>query len=703
MSLAASVLLVTLLAAPAIFGATRTPRPPATRTDGVKEVLHGVEIVDPYRWLEDKNSPETRAWLDKQIAYTNSMLGALPGREGLHARVEKLLKVDSRTVPFERGGRYFFTRRLASQDLPVLAMRRGLDGPDEVLVDPHPMSPDHNVSVSFLDISDDGSLVAYGVRQGGEDETTVRLLDVGTMQELPDRLPRARYFGVSIMPDRSGLYYSRFDKEGSRVFFHRMGGDPASDSLLFGQGLGPEKIIGVSLSEDGRWLLIVVYHGSATDQSEVYVRDVAGRGPIVPIVNDVKAYFSPEIAGDHLYMQTNWNASNNRILDVDLGHPARDGWKEVVPERKDAVIDEFSLVGGRIFVSYLEHVVSSVQVFDPSGKPERTITFPALGSVGGIRGRWSSGEAFFSFSSFVVPPTIFRYEVAGGAQREWWRASVPIASDRYEVDQVWYASKDGTKIPMFIVHRKGLKLDGSNPTLLTGYGGFTISETPAYSALAALWVERGGVYAVPNLRGGGEFGETWHRAGMLERKQNVFDDFIAAAEWLVRSRYTKSERLSIMGGSNGGLLVGAALTQRPALFRAVVCAVPLLDMLRYHQFLVARFWVPEYGSSEDSTQFRTLYAYSPYHHVRQGVKYPAVLLITGDSDTRVDPLHARKMTALLQASTGSERPILLHYDTKQGHAGGKPVGKQVDDTTDELMFLFWQLGVGAGSTADAAN
>ncbi len=686
-----------LLAIPhgAADGAT-IARAPATRPDSVREVLHGVEIVDPYRWLESKDSPETRAWIGAQNEFTESVLGAQPGSAAIRSRLEQLLKVDQVTVPYERGGRTFYTKRSADQNLPVLTVRRGPDGAEEVLVDPHSWSADHTISAHILDVSDDGRLLAYGTRKGGEDEVTVTLLDLETRKELPDRLPRARYFGVSIQSDRKGFYYSRFGAEGSRVYHHRMGSDPAKDSLLFGEGYGPGKIIASRLSEDGRHLLIAVYYGSATDRSEVYVLDVAAGGPVVPIVNDIEAYFDPDIAGDRVYLQTNWKASNNRILEVDLAHPSRDRWREVVPEG-EAVIESFSLAGGKIFVNALQNVVSTVRVYSQGGKLERTIGFPALGSVSAIRGRWAGSEAYFSFSSFVVPSTIYRYGIASGERKEWWKPSVPISTDPVEVRQVWYASKDGTRIPMFLVHRKGLKLDGTNPTLLTGYGGFTISETPTYKPLAALWVERGGVYALPNLRGGGEFGEAWHRAGMLSKKQNVFDDFLAAADWLVANRYTGTDRLAISGGSNGGLLVGAALTQAPEKFRAVVCSVPLLDMLRYHQFLVARFWVPEYGSSENPEQFRVLQAYSPYHHVTKGVSYPAVLFVTGDSDTRVDPLHARKMTALLQASTGSDRPVLLHYDTKLGHAGGKPVSKQIDDLTVELTFLFWQLGVGVSA------
>jgi prolyl oligopeptidase len=473
-----------------------------------------------------------------------------------------------------------------------------------------------------------------------------------------------------------------------------MGKNPSSDVEIFGKGYGPDKGIGVGLSEDGRYLLMTVFHGSAADKTEIYIKNISRpSSPISTIVNDVQARFIGEVAGDYLYVHTNWKAPNSKIIRVDLKQPAREKWREVIPE-SDSNIESFSLAGGRIFVNYLKNVRSSVKVFSAEGKQVREIAFPSLGTVGGVSGRWQSGEAFFMFTSFHVPTTIYRYHVKAGKQEEWARLKVPIQSDEFQVMQVWYESKDGTKVPMFVMHRKGIKLDGSSPTLLTGYGGFTQSLTPAFNQRAALWVERGGVFAVPNLRGGGEFGEKWHTAGMLDRKQNVFDDFIAAAEWLVRNGYTQPSKLAISGGSNGGLLVGAALTQRPDLFQAVVCSYPLLDMVRYHKFMVAKFWVPEYGSAEDPKQFRYLHAYSPYHRVKPGAKYPAVLFITGDADTRVAPLHGRKMTALLQASTGADKPVLLHYDTKAGHVGAAtPVSKRIDDLTDELSFLFWQLGV----------
>jgi len=674
-----------------VVWAPAADKPPVTPTDDVREVIHGVGIVDPYRWLEDQTSSRTRAWISAQNAYSRPILDVIPGRDGLKKRLSELLKIDVTNVPLRRNGRCFFTRRRAGQDQFVLYMRTGIDGVDEVLIDPHSLSPDHTVSISLLDVAGDGSLLAYGVRRGGEDEVIVKLFDVEKRQDLPDALPRGRYFGVSIKPDKSGFYYTRHTAEGSRVHYHTLGRDPAADPRIFGDGCTPQKTIGAELSDDGRYLIIHVRHGSAADVTEVYIQDLAAGGPIRPIVNDVRARFLGSVGGDTLYLHTNWQAANGRVVAVDLARPAREHWREVVPEGK-AVIEGFSLAGGRLLVSYLENVNSRVRVFNPDGRRLREIAFPTLGSARDFEGRWSDSEAFFSFDSFHVPTTIYRYEVAKGRQEVWSRQNVPIAAGTFELKQVWYESKDGARVPMFLLQRKGLKLDGSRPTLLTGYGGFNVSRTPRFDSRAVIWVERGGVHAVPNLRGGGEFGEAWHRAGMLEKKQNVFDDFIAAAEWLIKKGYTNPAKLAIAGGSNGGLLVGAALTQRPELFRAVLCHYPLLDMIRYHKFLVARLWVPEYGSAEDPGQFRYIYTYSPYHRVKKGLKYPAVLFVTGDADTRVAPLHARKMTALLQSATASERPVLLRYDTRAGHSRGLPIGKQIEDLADELGFVLWQLG-----------
>ncbi|MBN2031329.1 S9 family peptidase [bacterium] len=669
-------------------------KPPETRKDNIKETINGIEIIDPYRWLEDQDSPETRSWIDAQNEYTQSIIGNLPGRDVLQKRLTELMRVDVIGLPQAANGHYFFTKRLADQDLFVIYMRKGLEGEDEVLIDPHGMSPDKTVSVNIQGVSKDGKILAYGVQQGGEDEIMIRFFDVDQRIDLPDSLPRGRYMSLSLKPDNSGLYYTRHEDEGERVYYHQMGTDLVDDFQIFGEGYGPDKIIFTSLSEDGHHLLFHVLHGSSADKTEIYYQNVTEQGPILTIVNDIDARFFGEVAGEQIFIQTNWNAPNNRILAVDLRDlPSRPSqWREIIPS-SEGVIEGFGLAGGRIFIFYLENVISTAKIFDINGSYIRDISLPYLGSLSGASGRWESNELFYSYSSFHIPSTIYRYDIENGAQEIWAVTHVPINSENMEVEQIWYTSKDGTKIPMFVVHQKEIKRDGTNPLLLTGYGGFTNSQTPGFSSTATAWVEYGGVYALPNLRGGGEFGEEWHQAGMLDRKQNVFDDFIAAAEWLIENGYTKPEKISISGGSNGGLLVGAALTQRPELFKAVVCSYPLLDMIRYHYFLVAKFWIPEYGSSEDPEQIKYLYAYSPYHNVIPGMKYPATMFITGDSDTRVAPLHARKMCALLQNATSSDNPVLLLYNTESGHSGGMPLSKQIENQTNWMGFIMWQLGM----------
>jgi prolyl oligopeptidase len=699
----ARVLLALLVATSVTAGiAARQTKPPPTRKEPVVDRLHGVDVPDPYRWLEDQQAPETRAWIDAQNAYTESVVGRLPGRAGIERRLTELMKIDTIGPPTVRGGRYFYTKRRADQNLPVLYMRRDRQAPEEVLVDPHPMSADHSTSVTMMDIASDGTVLAYGVRAGGEDELTVRLFDVDAKKDLPTTLPRARYSGVSINRDKKAIYYSRQTSEGPRVFVHRVGMDPATDRKLFGDGYGPEKIISATLSDDRRYLIVTVRHGSAAMKEEIYVGDLDKEAVLMGIATDIDATFDATIAGRTLYLRTNWNAPKQRVLAVDLDRPARPYWREVIPE-SSAVMTSLNAVGGRLFAAYLENVQSRIRMFGFDGAPAGEVATPGVGVTGNVLGDWERDEGFFTFSSISTPTTIYRYTVSSGEREIWARLQVPVSGDPIDVKQVWYASKDGTKVPMFIAHRKGLKLDGSSPALLTGYGGFNVSQLPGFSSRAAYWIENGGVYALPNLRGGGEFGEGWHVAGMLDKKQNVFDDFIAAAEWLVKNGYTSPSRLAISGGSNGGLLVGALLTQRPELVRAVVCTYPLLDMIRYDKFLVAKYWVPEYGSADDPAQFKTLAAYSPYHRVKKGVKYPAMLFITGDADTRVAPLHARKMAALLQDQTGSdpaERPVLLKYDTKAGHSGGLPLSKQIENLTDEMRFLFWQLGVRAATSSE---
>jgi prolyl oligopeptidase len=565
-----------------------------------------------------------------------------------------------------------------------------VNGRDELLIDPTPMSADHTTSVGIFDVSTDGKVLAYYIRKGGADEVEIRFLDTETRQEIGTPVPLGRYYGFSVAPDRQ-IYYTRQGANGPRTLRRAMSG--GAETELFGSGYEKDKIIFNSLSEEGRYLLIHVFHGSAPKKTELYVDDLTDNAPIRTVVNDLDFRSTGEIAGDSIVIQTNWDAPNDRVMVVSAAAPGRENWKQIVPENPKAAIQGTSNAGGRVFVSYLEDVKPRIIGYDLEGNRKEDIAFEILGNLATVSGSWETPLAFFSFSSFHVPKTIYQYDVARGERTEFARQSAPVRSEDFTVEQVWYASKDGTRVPMFVMYKKGLQRNGTNPTILTGYGGFTASELPSFSTKAISWAERGGIYAVANLRGGGEFGEAWHRAGMRENKQATFDDFIAAAEFLIRERYTSSEHLGITGGSNGGLLVMAVATQRPELVEAVICEYPLIDMLRYDKFLVGGYWTPEYGDPDVAEEFAWLRSYSPYQLVKRGQKYPATLFVTGDADTRVAPLHARKMTALMQRDARNEAddPILLRYHVAGGHSGGEPLKVQVKNTAEELGFMWWQL------------
>lgn len=675
---------------PATVSRAEAPAVPPTEARPVTETLHGVEIVDPYQWLEDQQAPETRAWIERQNAYTDAVLGNRPEQQLFTSRLMELMNTDQLATPIFRNGRYFFKRRGVGEDLFSIYMRNGVNGRDERLIDPAPMSPDHRTSVDIVEVAPDAKLLAYLVRRGGADEIEIRFFDTEARRDVGTPLATARYYGVSIAPDDT-LYFTRATPQGPRVYRRALSG--GAETEVFGSGYGKEKIVFNTLSEDGRYNLIHVFHGSSPKKTEIYLDDVRDAAPPKTVVNDLDFRSTAELAGDDLVIATNWNASNLRVMVAPAANPGREQWREIVPENPKAAIQGVSLAGGRVFVRYLEDVKPRIIGYDLAGNRKEEIAFPALGALGDMSGTWSSPVAFFSFSSFHIPSTIFQYDVATGQRTEFARVNAPVRPENFTIEQVWYPSKDGTRVPMFLLYRNGLPRNGTNPVFLTGYGGFTSSQLPYFSPKAIAWVEQGGIWAVANLRGGGEFGEEWHRAGMLERKQNTFDDFISAAEFLVRERYSSPQHIGIAGGSNGGLLVMAASMQRPDLFGAVVCRYPLIDMLRYHQFLVGSFWVPEYGDPANPEHFRWLHAYSPYHHVKQGQKYPATLFVTGDADTRVDPLHARKMAALMQAraANGTDEPILLRYFTQSGHSGGEPLSVQVKNTAEELGFLWWQI------------
>jgi prolyl oligopeptidase len=680
--------------------------PPTVKTEVIEEILHGRRIVDPYRWLEGASHPDTQKYVREELAYTRSVLDPLPGREQIQSRITQLASIGNITAPQAAGESYFHTRRTGAQNQPVLLVREELRGHDRALVDVNQMARDGTVALDWWFPSEDGKYVAYGTSASGSEESVLHVIESATSRILPDTIEGTRFASLAWKKDDSGFYYTRHPKQGEvpageevyhvKVFYHAIGSDPAQDPLLFGEGRNPQDIPQVALAEDDdRWLLITVFEGWA--KSEMYLQYLEAETPPVELTKGQAFLYSAEVFAGKLYITTNEDAPRFRVFTVDARNPRREEWKELIAE-SDAVLKGVNIFGGTLLVQYEKNASSQLRLFDLNGRGLAEIQLPTIGTVNTVTGRWDHKEVFFDFVSFTVPPSVYRMELGSEGSELWDKVDAPgIDPLAYEVKQVWFSSKDGTKVPMFVFHQKGLALNGKNPTLLTGYGGFNLSLTPDFRGSRFLWLERGGVFVVANLRGGAEFGEDWHRAGMLDQKQNVFDDFIAAAEHLIGAKYTDKERLAIQGGSNGGLLMGAVFTQRPDLFRAVVCQVPLLDMLRYQNFQIAKLWIPEYGSAEDAQQFAWLYAYSPYHHVTPGVEYPAILIMTADRDTRVDPMHAKKMAALLQAEAANgrsrQRPILLRIETKAGHGAGKPITKQIEEQTDIYSFLFWQLGV----------
>ncbi|MDP9374978.1 MAG: prolyl oligopeptidase family serine peptidase [Chloroflexota bacterium] len=686
---------------------------PETRAEPVTERLHGEEIVDPYRWLEDDTSAETRAWTAAQNAYTAGVLDGLPGRDALRERLAGLLQVGFAQSAVRCRDRVFFVKREGQQNQPILYVQ---DGPGEdarILLDPNGLSEDGTVALDWWYPSPDSARVAYGISASGDERSTLHIRAVGGGEDEAERIPDTRFSSVAWAPDGASFYYTRLPARGSvpageedynqRVRFHSVGADPARDPVVFGEGRPSEERYAVDVSPNGRWLLVTAFTGWT--KSEVFLKDLRAEpggeaaAGFVPVVTGRDALYQGRILDDDLYLLTNDGAPNYRVFRVDPGRPAREGWREIVPETEHA-LQSCQVIRDQLVLHYLRDAASELRVLGRDGATDAamTVPLPGLGTVIDFAGEpdADSGDEFYlTYTSFLTPPGIYRYDLASGALAPYELVAAPDTSG-LATEQVWYTSRDGTRLPMFLLHRRDLRRDGQAPTVLTGYGGFNVALTPAYNAGFLDWIARGGIVAQPSLRGGSEYGERWHRAGMLGNKQKVFDDFIAAAEWLIAEGYTGPERLGIRGGSNGGLLVGAALTQRPDLFRAVVCAVPLLDMLRYHHFLIARLWIPEYGSADDPEGYRWLRAYSPYHRVVPGTRYPAVLLTAAESDSRVHPLHARKMAALLQTATASdpaEHPVLLRMETRAGHGAGKPQAKVLEEQVDVWSFFAWQLGL----------
>ena len=682
-------------------GAARAEKPkyPPAKQGAIVQDYGAVKVADPYRWLENADDPDTVRWVDAENALTRSYVDG-PRREAIKARITTLLDFPRVSVPEKQGTRYFFTRNSGLQNQSVLYVREGLDGPERVLLDPNALSADGTVALVGTAPTQDGALLGYSLSRSGSDRQEIYVRDVTTGKDFPDKV-LAKFTGIVWTPDKTGFYYTRFPQPGSvpagdenyfaKVYFHRLGESQDKDTLVFESPDRKEVIWGPSLTLDGRYLILSGNEGSS-DKSEVWIADRTGDGkPALLFKGFADAYTYVGDADGRLFFMTDKGAPLWRLVAVDVAHGGREA-APVLAEGKER-LESVSIVNEQIVVKRLKDASSRLSVHALDGREVAAIALPALGTISSITGEADDTEMFFDFTSFAYPSTPFRYDFKTGRTSEFAHVDARVDASAYEVKQVWYPSKDGTKVPMFVVHKKGLALDGRRPTVLYGYGGFNVNMTPSFSASRLYWLEQGGVYALANLRGGGEFGEAWHQAGMLDRKQNVFDDFIAAAEWMVKSGYTSRDRLAVQGGSNGGLLVGAVLTQRPDLFGAAVCQVPVADMLRYHLFTVGRFWIPEYGSADDPKQFGFLYMYSPYHNVKEGTAYPPTLVTTADTDDRVAPGLAKKFAARLQAATGGEAPILIRVETKAGHGGGKPVSKQIDELADIYAFLFRTLKI----------
>lgn len=669
------------------------PPPPVAAVEPVTDNYFGTKVVDDYRWLEDATSAQTLTWITAENKYTQDYLSQVKMLPQIRRQLTDLERVDHYSVPILRNGKYFFEKRLANENQASIYMRDGWNGKDIRLVDATKMSKDQDTSVHIWDVSDDGSLMIYAVRQGGADEAVLHFLRIKDKTELSDVLPSARYFGASLGPRGTGVYYSKFTREGTTVWFHRFGTPVNADEKIFGgeyQGrkLGELDLVDAYVTDNHRYLMIHIGRGVPATEDDILVKDLRKPGSAVErLVYGVKAHTSAINIGDQFFLQTDYEAPNGRIVEAVPNGGGPEAWKTIVPEGKD-VINNDNIVGGKLFVSRLHDVKTETAIYSLDGKKIGELNYPAIGTGSVLYGRPMDKVGFYTFESFITPSSIYQYDTRTGKTQTFFTPKVPFDSSKYEVRQVFYTSKDGTRVPMFIAGKKGLAQDGEAKLLMTGYGGFDLPMLPAWNPEYAWWMEQGGFFALPNLRGGDEYGEAWHKAAMFGKKQNVFDDFYAAAEYLIRNKYTSPERFAIRGRSNGGLLMGAAMTQRPDLFGAIWCGYPLLDMLRYQYFEFGRLWTTEYGSSQNAKDFAYLLKYSPYQNVHKGTKYPAIMFFTGSNDTRVDPMNARKMTALMQASTGSDRPILLHYSLKGGHSSGVSLRQLVEDQTDELGFLW---------------
>ncbi len=668
------------------------------------DIYHGVEVPDPYRWLEDPQSPESRQWIEAQNHVTFSYLENLPRREQINQRLTNLWNYERYGTPFKRGGRYFYFKNDGLQNQTVLYTLPSLEAEPRILLDPNTLSADGTVALSGMAVSENGAYLAYGLSTAGSDWEEWHVRDIETGEDTDDVLKWVKFSGASWTHDHQGFFYSRYDEPDEttkleavnyyqKLYYHRLGTPQAEDVLVYERPDQKEWGFSGEVTDDGKYLVISVWKGTAPDNLVFYTDLTSPDSSVVELIQEFEAdYGFVDNEGTKFWFRTDLDAPKGRLIAIDINQPEPDHWQEVIPEREDT-LEGVGILNHQFVVDYLKDAYTNIRIYSLEGDFVRDVELPGIGSAGGFDGKREDTETFYSFTSFTIPNTIYRYDMTTGESTPYRQPQVDFNPYDYETRQVFYASADGTQIPMFIIHKKGVELNGQNPTLLYGYGGFNVSLTPAFSVSNLVWMEMGGVYAVPNLRGGGEYGEEWHQAGIKLNKQNGFDDFIAAAEWLMDNRYTAPDKLAIMGGSNGGLLVGACMTQRPDLFAAALPAVGVMDMLRFNQFTIGWAWEADYGSPQNEEEFKALYAYSPLHNLKPGTDYPATLITTADHDDRVVPAHSFKFAAALQAAHAGPDPVLIRIETKAGHGAGKPMTKVIEEVSDKWAFLAENLGM----------
>ncbi|MEQ8956655.1 MAG: prolyl oligopeptidase family serine peptidase [Coleofasciculus sp. C2-GNP5-27] len=671
---------------------------PTTRQADQVDDYHGTNVADPYRWLEDPDSEETKAWVDAQNKVTFGYLEDIPQRDSLKQRISLLWNYEKYGIPYKEGNRYFYFKNDGLQNQSVLYTLTSLDGEPRVLIDPNTLSEDGTIALSGVAISDDGNRMAYGLSTSGSDWQEWKVRDVETGDDLSDHLKWVKFSGASWTTDNQGFFYSRYDEPNDatkledinyyhKLYYHKLGTAQSDDLLIYHRPDQKEWMFNGAVTEDGHYLIIYVSQGT-DPKNLVFYKDLqTPNSPIVELISEFEANFSLiDNDGSIFWFQTDLDAPRSRVIAIDIHNPGRENWQELIPQAEET-LEDVGVLNNQFVADYLKDARSSIKIFDLNGAFVREVELPGIGSAGGFSGKRYDTETFYVFTSFTTPATIYRYDMETGDSSLFRQPTVDFDPTQYETRQVFYPSKDGTQVPMFITHKKGLALDGNNPTYLYGYGGFNVSLTPSFSISNLVWMEMGGVYAIPNLRGGGEYGEDWHQAGTKLNKQNVFDDFIAAAEWLIENQYTRPQKLAIGGGSNGGLLVGACMTQRPDLFRAALPSVGVLDMLRFHKFTIGWAWCSDFGSPENPEEFKALYAYSPLHNLKPGTAYPATLITTADHDDRVVPAHSFKFAAALQAAHSGDNPVLIRIETKAGHGAGKPTAKIIEEIADKWAFL----------------